>query len=73
MCKLLTFPHFPSVGKLKTIFKTIFKIIYKTIFSFGIGLLFENVMSILVEPPDLEKVPDTSSPSPASPDNHTTF
>ena len=35
MCKLLTFPHFPSVGKLKTIFK----IIFKTIFSFGIGLL----------------------------------
>ena len=32
MCKLLTFPHFPSVGKLKTIFKTIFKIIFKTIF-----------------------------------------
>ena len=42
MCKLLTFPHFPSVGKLKTIFKiifkTIFKIIFKTIFPFGIGL-----------------------------------
>ena len=35
MCKLLTFLHFPSVGKLKTIFK----IIFKTIFSFGIGLL----------------------------------
>ena len=38
MCKLLTFPHFPSLGKLETIFKTIFKIIFKTIFSFGIGL-----------------------------------
>ena len=35
MCKHLTFPHYPSVGKLKTIFK----IIFKTIFSFGIGLL----------------------------------
>ena len=38
MCKLLTFPHFPNVGKLKKIFK----IIFKTIFSFGIGLLYCN-------------------------------
>ena len=41
MCKLLTFPHFPSEGKLKTIFKTIFK----TIVFFGIGLQC-NAMSI---------------------------
>ena len=49
MCKLLTFPHFPSVGKLKTIFKTIFKtnfkIMFKTIFSFGIGLQVVHILS----------------------------
>ena len=46
MCKLLTFPHFPSVGKLKIIFKTIFKIIFKKIFSFGIGLLAVGVRTV---------------------------
>ena len=43
MCKLLTLPHFPSVGKLKTIFK----IIFKTILSFGIGLLLLSLNLIL--------------------------
>ena len=43
MWKLLTFPHIPSVGKLKTIFK----IIFKTIFFFGIGLLFFCCIDLL--------------------------
>ena len=47
MCKLLTFPYFPSVGKLKIIFKTISKTIFKTIFFFGIGLLFDSYSKYL--------------------------
>ena len=38
-----------------------------------LAVLFEKAMSIRVEPSDLEKVPHTSRPCPASPDSQTAF
>ena len=67
MCKLLTLPHFPSVGKLKTIFKTIFKIIFKTIFSFGIGLLSKETLIGLLSFDPLQNLSFLPAPSSGRP------